>query len=643
MTLVHKSTPKQKIVVTHSGTDYELQGESLTTDVLQVENGVWQAIVQANDYKGATFLNKADHDDVVKIYMDYTGSWNQQVFGGWINKLTPSLTSEMGETVYIEARGYGLAFLAMRVAEEYGTQSRNPTKNTINEVLTDASVGIIPKWVHKVLNTATDSGYSIDTSKLVAIDSDFRFFYWPYTPVLKAMDDMLDYIRARNAEKPEAGVHWIIYPDGTTAYLCLATIGSHENPPADIWPTRYAELELTQYTDKTSCEAAGHYWANSKCWGAIEVKKDMIVSAFVKNPHEGNYVLYHGKLKKPSDEIWTENKASSWGTNDAPNITLLDDNTDYKVGSYSLQATLAQLRQPSNRWYYPSGQNLALDVTKMGGEYNIPTINFYAMYPSANPISSEWWIFLQTSSGNEFKYDLYSLLTADKWRPVSLPIGLYANQAEASDMVWKENGTGDWTNINSIEFGAKVGAGTTAHCHIDGLQFFGWVLRGARDDTKIGTQKAEILLRTDDVGKDDTLTSGTPGTTDVGTMGRLAKAELYRAIGTPITGQIVIPGKETILPGQLCHIHFGKKSDGSFNIDTDMRVLTHRLHFGIDGFKSFLTLTDDILNSRARNPTDRYNVLLKAVAPGFQDRERGSQKAREIDITQVILSENYST
>lgn len=610
------TVPHQKIVVTRGGTDYQLQDEAVTTDVLQVENGVWQATVQANDYETATYLDKVQIGDVVKIYMDYTGVLTTQVFGGWVSRLNPSLTGR-GEICGIGARGYGVSLLAMRVGQEYGSESVNPTINTVQEIIADATVGIVDKWVEKVLNTATNSGYTVDTTKVADVTSDFRYIYFAFEPAFNCINDLLELSFAGGH-----ACHWIVYPDGTTAYLCLATVGNHENPPADVWST----------------------WFNTNQAGStIEVKKENIATNFTKLEAEANYVLYYGKLKKPPNEIWTENSSGDWGTNDAVNITLSDDNTDYNVGSYSLQATVAQLRTTAERWYYPSGRNLSLDVTKMGGRYNIPTINFYAMYPAANPPSSAWQILLRSSAGNEVYYDFYGLLTAGKWLPLSLPVGTYANEAKATDFQWTETGTIDWTDIDSVEFGCNVGAGVTAHCHIDGLHFSGWILRGARDDTKIGTQKAKIGLVVDDVAKDDTVTSGTPGTTDLGTMAQLAKAQLYRAITTPVSGEIVIAGNETILPGQKAHIHASKDVAGSFDINTDMRILKHRLHFGNDGFLSYLALTDDLTNSIPRDPTNTYNQLLKAVNPDFQIRDFGSLKAREIDITQAILSENYST
>jgi hypothetical protein len=127
-------------------------------------------------------------------------------------------------------------------------------------------------------------------------------------------------------------------------------------------------------------------------------------------------------------------------------------------------------------------------------------------------------------------------------------------------------------------------------------------------------------------------------------MGSLAKATLYRDITTPIIGEICIPGQEQILPGQLAHIHFGKKADSNFNIDKNMRItqVIERINLN-QGYVTNLILTDDVKNSRPIQPHKGYNLILEATNPNFQNRERSSVKTREIDITQPILSKNYNT
>jgi len=608
------TTPKIKTTVTHDETDIQLEGYSVLTDVILVENGVSQAIIKALDSDGETFLNKIDINDNVKVEIQYSDAPNAvwtQVFGGWAFDLSPSYTEQQGEIVTVQARGYGLGLVAMNVGEEYGTESSNSTLNTIHEVLTDVNKGVIPKWVHKVLNTATDSGYAFDTTKIADVASDFRYLYWSYKPALNCMDDMIDLISAANA--PDAGVHWIVIPDGATAYLCLATIGAHENPPADIWPT---------------------WWNTDQSGSTIEVKKDMLVSKFTKQRSDANYILYHGVLRKPGDQdFWTENQSGLWGKTAG---SFTDDNADYRVGTYSLKVTAAD---PSNiEFWYPKDYDAVWDMTKWGGKYNIPTLNFW--YKRDSNTVGDLTVFLTNDIYTGNAYFLNLSTTANKWKHFELQVGPYSYLNELATF-WAEAGTPDWSSIIAVLFFQNPDSGKTGNVWVDGLNFSGWVVRGVRDDTKIGTQKAKVNLIVDNVGKDD---SGNAAD-DSYVMAQLAKAELYRAITTPITGQIVISGKEQILPGQLAHIHFGMKADGNFNIDKNMRMslVHHCFAPAPEGFKTYLTLTDDVKNSRVLQPNVGYNLLLKATNPNFQNRERASQKTREIDITQPILSKNYDT
>lgn len=625
MVVFHR-IPKIQITNNRSGTTYNLEGYHTTTDVILVENGVSQAIITASDKQGETFLNKVDINDNLQVKLKYADGDNTwyQVFGGYVFDLTPMYSAE-GELLTVQARGYGLGLLAMPVGEEYGTQSRNPTLNTIQEILTDASKGIIPKWVHKVLNSATDSGYSFNTTKIPNTTSDFRYLYWPYNSAKKAIDDMIDLIAAANLPSVP-GAHWIVIPDGTTAYLCTATVGIHPDPPADIWPT---------------------WWNTDQAGSTIEVKKDMIVSKFTKQRSDGNYILYSGKLQKPGDaDYWTENHSGDWSVDGGVDASYgkTDDNAVYKVGSYSLKCYTGVGLGSWVAIDYPSTKNAAWNIDAWGGKYNIPQLVLFLRRDAEGFAQVDMRFCTDVNNYYYYRY-VNAFGTALKWYQLGIPIGPYTREKKENDLIEIFTvGAPSWSNINWFTMYFANSAAAQANFWVDNLYFLGHVLRGARDDTKIASQKCHVKVIVDDVGKDDTGKSGTPGTTDIGMMAQLAKAELLRAVTTPIIGSIVIPGKETILPGQLAHIHFGKKN-GSYNIDSNMRILqvNHRFAPEPHGFRTYLMLTDDVKNSRPMQPSTAYNLLLKATNPSYQTRERASIKARDIDITQPILSENYST
>ncbi len=514
--VTHYSLPQIRITCG----SYQLENYHTDTQVSLLENAVNQCAIIAADTKGETFLNKADLLSNIKVEMrfaDKSSTW-RQIFGGWVTDLSPTLT-EQGELVTIKARGYEEALLAMLVGEQYGNQSSHPTLNKIYEVLTDASYGIIPKWVQKVLNTATDSGYTVNTTKVADVTSDFKYLYWAYKPAINCLDDMIDLISAANT--PNAGVHWTSAYSDTTVYLCLATIGNHENPPADVWTT---------------------WWNTDQAGSTLEVQKDMIISNFRKQKPQGNYILYHGKLRKPGDgDFWTENQHALWGKTGV--TTLSSDNAagNYKTGAYSLKGT-ATIGDDIAFWY-PSAKDAAWDIENWGGLYNIPTISFWIKRDAGT--QNNTYIYLITDAGaNHCFYRNYTSLTANTWYNFEYKLGPYSDR-DPYNSPWTVFGSPDWGNINYVYFLFDVAPGNTGVGWVDGLSFNGHVLRGARDDTKIGTQKAITKLITDDVGKDD---SGV-ATDDSYVMAQLTKAELYRAVTTPILGEIVIPGQETIMPG----------------------------------------------------------------------------------------------
>jgi len=211
---------------------------------------------------------------------------------------------------------------------------------------------------------------------------------------------------------------------------------------------------------------------------------------------------------------------------------------------------------------------------------------------------------------------------------------------EASNFEWQigPGGGQDWADIDYIAFTITSNA-IDAYIYIDGLAIEGVLTRAAYDTAKIGSQKCRMIFIHDDLPKDDTLEAAD----DSGQIGQLLKAELYRGVTEPITGRIQIPLQPQIKGGQLAHIHFAKQASGAFRVDKDMRITEVTHHNGMDGATSILTLTDDVKNSLPRQPINAYNALLKAVAPDFQDRVRGSLVANQVDITQTLLSKTYAT
>jgi hypothetical protein len=194
-------------------------------------------------------------------------------------------------------------------------------------------------------------------------------------------------------------------------------------------------------------------------------------------------------------------------------------------------------------------------------------------------------------------------------------------------------GGGDWTNVNWIGFGI-VNKPVGSALYIDGVQFNGQILRGAKEAGIGAANKLKLKVITDDVGKDDSMVASD----DSGIMAQLAKAELYRCKTTPLVGEIRVPYLYDLLPGQLLHIHAKKTVSGTFNIDRDMRAVRVEHDFdSANGFTDRIAVTSDVINSYPRMAWTNMNQVLADARPEFQDRQASSLKMREIDVTQTIL------
>lgn len=642
MTIVFHAAPKQQITITHSATNYQFEDVTATSTVVRRENAASYATITSKDSQWLNMIDRCDIADHVKIeykYEDGTDTYTQ-VFGGYIRELLPS-TSMEGDILTINALGYGVALANMIVREEYGEQSRNSTEKTITDILTDATIGIIPQYVNKVMKTATNSGYSIDTTEIAALANDYQYLYFA-KPAIKCLEDLIDLYRA--AKVPNAGAHWIIVPSGTTAYLCIGTVGSHEAGIVDKWPTWYD-------TDATN--------------STLEVGVHNIVTDFHKVRAEANYVLYSGNFRKPATgDAWTENVSGDWDTYAAAgSIALADDSdaADVTTGSYSLRADYNGAAGQAGYFFYPGTHDAQINLTKIESPLSVPFVKFDVKRNSHILTAGAPGVpFFLIGTGDPalsidaFYVPLNNILgsvAADKWVGVTLPIGNYYDMALTNDsqfystsstkFVWHKTGGPFWSDIDWVGFyfvddGTQLGA-----VHVDGLHIGGKLTRVAWDSTKVASKNCRMISITDDVPKDDTLVEAD----DSGMIAQFAKAELARAAYEPWVGEIEVPLLETLLPGQKMHIHHCKKSDGTFRVDDDFRVIQviHTFTSSPNGCRSRISLTDDLKNSYPYHPSDQYNILFKAVAPAFQDRMRASLTSKDIDIMQTILKNDYNT
>jgi len=602
MTQIWKSQSQFQIIVTHSGTNYTLDATSII--VRRHENGFDTGTVILEDTEAKNYVDKVIADDAIEIKQKDASdaSW-ATLLKGVIRRVEPVLSAE-GNLLKVECDGGGYGLAMTKCGQEYGLESSNPSLDTIKEMIEDATNGIIPKWVNKLLGTGIDSGYSY-TTQIEAIAGSIPYVYFPYKYCHKVMNDICDIVQA--IKGANAGPHWII---DTSDRVLVATIGNHGLPASTYWPT---------------------WWRTDAVGSTLEEGKDFLHFRFQQLAKESNYVLYYGRFSRPgTGDFWTENNKALWGKTAA--MTLTDDNSagNYKVGSYSLKASMPT---PGDMLlYYPLSADANWDATKWGGKYNIPRVNFWVKR-DANT-NDNFQVRLVSTAGAYF-YKSISL-SVDIFTFCSLQIGDYYDRGE-NYTIWNKSGLPVWTEIDDIQFmiTPSVDPGVM---WIDNVHFSGWILRGARPTSAYSsTNPLKMKLITDNMAKDD---SGIAAD-DSGVMGRLCYAEYLRQQSTPIVGTFTTPIANDILPGQKIHVHAKKKGDGTFQIDKDFRVIRPVHNISNSGPLTNWEVTDDLTNANPRPMPTQLNVLLGAIRPEFQDRQATSIKTRDIDITQAILEKSY--
>ena len=608
------NNPDVKITL---GSDEFINDINLNVQVKRLECGFDSATVEIPDYQSwlypGTVTNGTAIDIEVKDKSESAYPTNP-MFSGVVR--FPVLPFGDSENLILKCDGAGYGFGDTVNAQEYGASSRYKTAvDTLSEILTDANHGVITKWVNKQMESAVASGFSYTTVIDGNLSDTINFINFPYKPNNKVVDDLCDLLTAIRTESADKGPHWIVTTD-----------------------------DAFRIKEINSDHADWHkYYNSTAASGDCELYQgtDLIGYQFEKIGPEANYVVYYGAWRRPSNgDTWTENNSGDWAVVAPAGCAITDDNdaADVRINDYSILITGNSAVNPMGV-VYPSTVDWNYDFSSFR-EYNLPQLNFWA---KRDATLTSCQVRLSDAAGaNYFQYDFFAeLAVAGVWYHISLPVGQYYKSS--GDNVWVVGGGApDWTNIDYIAF--ICGAVNGATLHLDGLHFGdASVCRVAYNSTSIAADKLKIKVITDNVGKDDTLTSGTPGTTDVGIMARMAYAELLRLQTTSLVGWAKIPMIKDVLPGQLFKIYAKKQVNGTYKINgTEMRVTKIIQDVLNGGAFTTLFLTDDVSNSHPRPLYEDQNKVLQAAArPEFQDRQSSSMKAGEIDIRVARLEEDY--
>jgi hypothetical protein len=475
----------------------------------------------------------------------------------------------------------------------------NGSIDTLKQILTDDTYGIVPLWVEKIMNGTTDSGYSIDTTYVYDDPLLFPYLYFPFESAFNCLRNIINLLSA--LRHPDAGPHWITTPDGK---LLIAPIGLHQENgiPEDIW-NNYARIS------------------------PLEVKKQNIIENFVQEEPEANYVLVAGRFEYPMNEQWTERGASLWEYEDADPLGAIEnDQANAKVGTYCLKFTQSRTIQ-----HYRVAEDIDVDFTKLWSKKNVPTVNFWFRTGGLGFGGGEQKIVFYKDWDNYFEYSL-SGLTDNVWEHFS--IGL-------DDANWVKVGSLTWAQIDYVGISYKFGIGIYGNVWLDGLTINGAVIRAAYHSGNITLYDCKMKLIKDSLASTDTLIEND----DSSMLALQAKAELIRAMHPLLHGKIMIELDPRIKAGQLVHIHAGRTDTANvYQIDQDFRIIEVQHTFSTAGALTTLTLVDDLKNSISIGPVDSYSALIRSVSPDFQNKTLASVLATaELDPDLTILAKDYDT
>ena len=496
---------------------------------------------------------------------------------------------------------------------------------TLREILCDSDDGIVPRYIEKILNTSTDSGYSLDTDYVYNDSSNYSYLNFPYQDAFMCIQDIirlgsrLHYLANPSSWK---GLHWIINSDGQ---LLMAPVGNHnvqgidgDHVIEDIWPTRVTNEPLV-------------------------VREDMITQAFKTEIPLANYVLVAGKFIHPKGEIWTEGHAKMWSKVYPifwPDGSITDDSVDKIIGVYSLKVDRGGLVGAGELGIVL--EDLDINITALAS--TIGTVPKLLIFMRKEAIQ---WVKIRLCTDDFTKYFELEITNQlgndDDWNKLELAIG---ERSIDEGITWEAVNSPSWEHINKIWIAIYAPAIGWTKVWLDGLFFSGNVLRGAYDSVSIGSDvHCRFLTIKDSLASTDTLDPDD----DTSPLAQLALYELLRNRVTRTTGQISIPLDVTIMPGQIVHIHTLYNPDytnpdtqSHYEIDKDFRITEHALNFAVKGVISLLKLTDDLLNSIPIDTRDPYTVVMRAINPDYQTRTYASLKTGgDFTAQQIPVSKDY--
>jgi len=610
-------------IETNNYTLEDTAGEVL--EVVLPENDVSYAVAHSTNKNNNRYIGVFDDFNEIDISIKRGSGQYTQVFGGHITNLRPALQLPSGDNLVVSAWGHGEALDQLHCDTDFGAESANPSKDTIQEVIQE----LITNYVNEDFNSGNTTHWDMVNTTVENVLSAFTItsLTSPYLPIKELINRACMLGSAYAAGAATVGPHWRVSPDNKL----------------------YMKLINASSTDGTWLR----YWKLTQEKSTIEVAQKQILYDFQDPIQEyANQIVLASAFRKPASDIWSEDNGPTWGNLPGTEGRVLWSYSDTQkiVGSHSLKL-VDTIGNPGGGGYvyYPSTADAAWDFTKCGSSNTIPHLNFYLFSDQGG--GGDWFdnyvilakdMVILGGADEYFWCQLNTFITgqANKWFHISLPIGPYWGLDPAlSSTVWEWQSAGasttTWSQINYVMFGVDTAANCTGY--IDDLHFSGKVVRVATDNSEVtSTKKLRQKFLRLDTATDDTLLESA----DTGTCAMLAYAELLRRARRTLVGKIEIPGDETTLPGQTVHVHACKRADGSFRVDKDMRIKEVRHRVSTEGFKTQLSLTDDVTNSLAFSVPSNYS-LLKQYAMTLGHAEARDLKASGVDSLIPRLVKSY--
>jgi hypothetical protein len=594
------------------------------------ENNVSSLTVMVDDYQSKSYSDLFDVHTQIDLQVKNATAGYVTTFSGLIYNLKPSITSASGgETLEVQAWGWGIALAKTTCDTSYGAESANISKTHPQEIIQD----IVTNYVKKRWGDS-DTQWDLDNSDVEAVHNAFDItnITSQYLDNFTLINKILDVTSAYAVINSDVAPHW--YVDTDTAGGAAGHL-------------RVKEIDQ----DSGDGEWTHYYGGNAANATFKEGVNDVLARGFHRNINDyANNVVVAAAYRYPAFDRWTES-TTGWADDD---VTLTVDEgggvgepAGAVVGTYMLKA-VAEIAGTCYFYYdFPA----ARDFTYLGSRNNIPKLGFYL---AADDISAspqigvnfyetrgvDWWEYVDEIAANTLQY---KLIADSEFQYFEIPIGPYAevyhrDHAYSGAAVADKNyhwtvggGISDWTSIAGIEFQFDGGAGPPYNAiFVDDIHIAGHIVRSCYDASEITatTREHQVIMRMDNA-VDDTLVADDD---DAGMAAMIALSELHRRKAKPVTGTMTFPLIEDMLPGQTLQIYAGLESDGSTyrwsNLPMRIKEIVHQISTA--GFTTQVNLTSDVTHTFATGLTTMWDTLMDS-AGALKHGQARDLKASGID------------